>query len=134
MRGLALRTLVFACGLLAALPPGWCCLAFCRTCCAAPAQAGNKARPSCCQDCCHEKGEPRSAPCHQAPPSDKSWCCEHQPGLPPETKALDAPAALPVFLSAPDLFPPVGNGTRAASAREIVVLPPPHVLHCVWLC
>ena len=142
------RVLALACGVLLALPPGWCCKATARECCG-PAPLSPSAPAKCCVDrtcagktcaagCCSKEPADQGttpAPTPQKPnrPCDTS-CCEYSPAVAPK---VDHPVI--------DLGP-VGvqiSFTETADPGEVAVsvsvpprsaFPPLNVLHCVWLC
>jgi hypothetical protein len=143
------RVLAFVCGVVLALPPGWCCKATAGGCCGpalpsppAPAPAGcctskSCASEACARSCCPKEPadeRPAPAPTHPKPnrPCDTA-CCEQAPTIAPKVEP-------PVDLG------PVGvqtTFTETADPEAVAVLvgvppraafPPLHILHCVWLC
>jgi hypothetical protein len=137
MRGAAGRTLGIVSSLFLALPPGWCCLVGPRDCCAGPPRA-REVPPSaggCC--CCPEQTTRDSSdpvPPHDPAKPCKSACCQREPSARPSVERhLPDLAGLP--LAGPFALPLVARAEAVASWPAFVILSPPrHVLHCVWLC
>jgi len=124
-----LRSLVLGCGLLLALPPGWCCVP-------APAVAAETPQaprePSCC--CRHPApSEDQPAPAVPAPPAGRC-CCEKESTEPPSasTVDLDPAGSLPLVDNA--VCPALSLRDTAAYSGPRVHAPPPRLLYCVWLC
>ncbi len=144
MRPLLLRLLVLACGLLLALPPGWCCLL---PLCPAAQHAAPVTAPAgpcepeetCC--CCGAGARPVPPPASPTPAPIPATCC---PGCadrdvtapdavkPPVVSPDAAPvAALP---AGPHLLSGASSAGPAADLGPLCHSTPLHVLHCVWLC
>jgi hypothetical protein len=134
MRPFQLRLSALACGLLLALPPGWCCLLLpCPVRAAAPAQTEATADEAQCPCCRHTVPQPQP-PSDAAPPRcPQPTCCAAAPDAVKPSAPL-ADTALPAALPAADLSPcPAPTGPAAAVAPSPASTPL-HVLHCVWLC
>jgi hypothetical protein len=133
MTSLFTRLLVLACSTLLALPPGWCCLAFCH----APART---ARPDAepLASCCKHKTTPASP--HQAPeplPPEECPCADRHTTAPDQRPSVLPDVSLPAFLipitSAPDL----GVTSQLDAVGNVpfpFAEPPPQLLYCLWLC
>jgi hypothetical protein len=128
------RSLMLACGLLLALPPGWCCMVPFRAC-AQEAAPGDAQQPRAC--CRHADGASRPSP-PRAPqpaplPLGKCPCSQH-------AVSTDAPKAVggDLVLAAPP--PAIDPVQFPAVAGPVVTAPLPtfdhslRLLHCVWLC
>ena len=138
------RVLTLVCGVLLALPPGWCCAAIAGQCCgptlpSAPATskcctgktcAGQTCSSGCLTELTHEHSATLPKPnC----PCDAS-CCERPPADLPkvERPALD--------LGTVGVLVPFANAADHPVVAILVnvpprsAFPPLHVLHCVWLC
>jgi hypothetical protein len=132
MRTSLLRLASLACGLLLALPPGWCCLWMPGPACAAAAPA--EAEP-CCPCCCHPAQPTEPATPAPAPPQ-RCPCADREATAPEAVKP-------PALQAGADLGAPVPVPALAPSAVQECLLPassltsssaPLNVLHCVWLC
>ena len=123
------NSLVLCCGLLLALPPGWCCtIAF---------EAGVKTAPKTaafhCPLCCDITPEP--APSQPEPPRPEACpiCGDRDLVKPAQPETLAVDVAGPVLTLPSDLvvvaafLPAV---LESGSDRTI----PLHMLHCVWTC
>jgi hypothetical protein len=128
----SLRTLMLACSLLLALPPGWCCMVRAGV----PTPAAEKAAPHHCPCCpCQGTAKPKAPEPHPLPlPPAQCPCDGRQATAPDATKA----SGDNLTLAAP---PPVIDLVPTFSVDgDIVALPffPSHVslqlLHRVWLC
>jgi hypothetical protein len=121
-----------ACGLLLALPPGWCCLLQpCPARAAAPAPADPG--PQC--PCCSHPIPPPEAPAPVPPP--RCPCADRDATKsgtvkPPALLPGDGLAAAPT--SAPDLQPSTAPGESLAGPNLALPSVSLHILHCVWLC
>jgi hypothetical protein len=127
-----LHHLLLACGLLLALPPGWCCML-------QLPKAEEQARPAAPKSvpcCCCKKGAKPASPTPAPPPQRPARC----PCADRHSTAPDAPKVIGCDLScvAPlpttDLAP---SGTAAGHPVVFRALPSetsPHLLNCVWLC
>jgi hypothetical protein len=126
----AVRSLVFACSLLLALPQGWCCLFAC------PQAKATVATTADTQDTPEDAGD--SCPCcpHKPPaPTKSTCCCSDRHATVPTTASVEPPDDGFVLLPPPN----VAAQTVAYSTAVVGTdLPPPtgtlHILHCVWLC
>ena len=128
--GVFLRSLVLCNALLLALPQGWCCFVPLLTACQdeTPGQA---------TDCCHCSDGVKQKPAAPTPePAKPLKACCRQPdtlaGPNAETFHLDLSLVAPVSATAPDLGAPNAPGQVAHGLHPLS--PPPHLLHCVWLC
>ncbi len=140
--------LALACGVLLALPPGWCCGLTGGKCCGGDARttpcslttAPLGTKPECASNCCCAKDQSagKSDPASPAPkkqlPAKKAECCKRAPSSAPEVShlsvdvsATDLVAAF--ALNAEQLFTRVRADTPPRSAH-----PPLHLRHCVFLC
>lgn len=122
------RFLMLCCGLLLALPPGWCCIFAIQ-----PARKETTKttpyRRSCCDQSTPSKSAPKPAP-HK---SDRCPCADRQTTAPDSVKA--PPADLSVVAVLPVLNPALTVASAAApAALPTLVSSSPHLLHCVWLC
>lgn len=118
--------LALLCGLILALPPGW-CAAFCRAA-TPPEQAGH------CSSCCPaERHEPTPAPCRQAPPL-KCCCADIDRTTPPSPEKLPLDLSFAVPLTSLDLEGRSAAGALLEQTGPRAAAPPLHLLHCVWLC
>src|SRR3954463_1778976 len=99
-----LRLLVLACSLPLALPPGWCCMAFCR----APAPGGDAAAPDVAPCCKHKQQEtgpaaptpaPKPAPCRHCP------CAERTTTVPQDPRAYTPDLSRSALLAPPSVTP-----------------------------
>lgn len=142
------RVLSLACGLLLALPPGWCCGLTGGACCGSPPfqnpEAGCRdegcARPACGGGCCCAEPPapistlPADAPKpHPDRPCD-TVCCERAPAAVPKVEQ-PLPDLGPAGVEVPlVLVPDRDTGTVRADAPPRSAFPPLHLLHCVWLC
>jgi hypothetical protein len=120
------------------LPPGWCCRAGQVSCCAiakaeTPKSADSQKEPV----CPHCKLAKKSTPSRSDTPAPAApitkCCCERLPSQDNRAETLvssDLAVAVPaVFESRPAVVL-----TLTAVPVVIDTSPPPHVLHCVWLC
>ncbi len=145
MRSRLVRTLVFACSLLLAFPPAWCCMALDllpvpranaddadqpappeSTCCCCKAK-----QPAPPPDAASEPAPPREAP----PPCQSGKCCWDRHTTPPQHPQQFHPdhtivAVLPPTVAAPVVV----SEATAITLRALPVSPPIHVFDCVWLC
>jgi hypothetical protein len=144
MRSRAVRILVFACSLLLAFPPAWCCMALDLLPVAraddGDAEESAPAKSSCC--CC--KGEePTSADAPEQPvkkespaaPCRTGKCCWDRLTMPPQPPQQFQPDHVIVAVLPPvvTLLASVTE-TGTVSLRALPVSPPIHVFDCVWLC
>lgn len=124
--------LLSLCGLILALPQGWCCWS---TCCGKTPVVEQDAPASCC--CCPlpTAGDAENEP--RAPVAPASSCqCFLRDTAPGKATADSLPDLLPQALLP---FMPRATSLRAAPARAAVApagaeAPPLHVLICVWRC
>lgn len=148
------RVLALACGVLLALPPGWCCGATAGECCgplplSAPAPVKSPACPgkACSSKACSSKG--CSGSCGPTVPvrSSATPTQPQKPDRPCDTACCERPqAAAPkvehhvidlgtvgVLVAFTD---PFGTGAESVvvSVPPRSAFPPLHILHCVWLC
>jgi hypothetical protein len=144
-----MRSLALACGLLLALPQGWCCM-FAFACHEGKATtltetaAGTQDSPGrtgeCCPCCPHKSapGAPTGEPTPTEKPSApaKSICsCSDRPATLPSTSSVEqVNDGLVLFLPPLPAIQGVGHSVAVVGTE----LPPPtptlHVLNCVWLC
>jgi hypothetical protein len=135
------RTLAVVCGLLLALPPGWCYLLSRGQCCV-PTPVAKKATPQNCPKCSGTSPDPEEGthcPPGPSPPREpgepcQSGCCLYQPTAVPKTELPGvafgpADGELVHFLTCP---------ARSVGHRPNIpahpTTPPLYVLHCIWLC
>jgi hypothetical protein len=129
------RFLMLACGLLLALPPGWCCMAPFSACAQESAKGDAQQPRPCCQhaDGTSKPSAPR--PSQPAPPLPLGKCPCAQHAL-----STDAPKAAgnDLALAAPP--PLIDSVPFPVVADPVVIAPLPtfdhscRLLHCVWLC
>jgi hypothetical protein len=128
MRTFVPKLLVLGCGLLLALPPGWCCIFAVGT-----ARHDVAEIAPCCRSCC-DRFAP-STPTHKPAPSKplRCPCADRQTTAPDSVKSsivdLNVVAVLPVDEPALHIAP-----LEAAIAFSPLVSTSPQILHCVWLC
>jgi hypothetical protein len=132
MRRFLLHLLPLACGLLLALPPGWCCLLGPCPARAAPAPA-EPSDGAQCPCCCHPN--PRPEPARPAPPL-RCPCADRDATTPdvlkpPTLLSGDGLAALP---AGADLELTASHDAPVTHAGPLSLSAPLNVLHCVWLC
>lgn len=144
------RVLALACGVLLALPPGWCCKATAGECCGHPLPSTPATAPAgccatkacsghtCADDCCRkEPAQDRSAPVPKPQQPDRpcdTACCDRPPTDAPkvERPVIDlGPVGVQDAFTAPA---DPGAVVALVSAPPRSAFPPLHVLHCVWLC
>jgi hypothetical protein len=121
------RILVLTCGLLLALPPGWCCLL---------PQVGIRQPGKATASCCHHKDQAST------PTTPKAPLPEHGPPcgcVDRDSPVPSGPKTLPVDLASVPavVLQPVfdgGAGAVVILTTAAVASPPLNVLHCVWLC
>jgi hypothetical protein len=126
-----LRLAALACGLLLALPPGWCCLWLPQP---ARASAPPPVAPQC--PCCHPV-TPAELPTEAPAPSGRCPCADREATTPeavkaPALQAGDCLAAVPA--AGADLEASAAPHGLPSPAGYALPSAPLHVLHCVWLC
>jgi hypothetical protein len=144
MENRVVRSLVFACSLLLAFPPMWCCMAvdLLPVALAAEDDAEEQApvTSSCC--CCKApKSEPAAAPSapreSEAPavPCQSGKCCWDRHTTPPSQPQQFHPdhSVVAVLPPAHAVLHAVSEAEEV-SLRALPVSPPIHVFDCVWLC
>jgi hypothetical protein len=129
MGSMLLRSLVLACSLTLALPPGWCCIF-------QAAQADDEPAPvGCCKSASHQAPKPQDD--NEPPqPSHGSDCPCADRATTPVSKIdqLDRDVALPADVVALD-GDVLLTSTRGDSAPALIVPPERlHLLQCCWLC
>lgn len=135
MRSRALRSLVFACSLLFALPQGWCCI-FAGYTPQAAATAASVSPGGCCEGCGHRTQSPSTPDQKPSEPPSRCPCSDRLTVLPSASavEKADLDFAFAAVLPPLETVPP-----QVAVIEEAlsVVHPPTHQLHlfkCVWLC
>ena len=130
VRSRLLRSLVLGCGLLLALPPGWCCIFAFRS----VKQEAPKASPCCCPCCAKEAPRPAPTPAPAPKAPDRCPCADRHSTAPDAPKVFASDpgfvAPVPVIHLAPfwlGITAPAGFCPPAAATSS-------HVLNCVWLC
>jgi hypothetical protein len=135
MRSCVVRSLVFACSLLVALPQGWCCMfAF------NGAKATTSTTAGECCPCCPSGSAPNHGQTpakHPTVPGSFNCCCADRHATVPEPSSVEQ-SDTGVALALPPLdalAPRIGDHLAVAEWTD---LPPPtphlHLLNCVWLC
>ena len=119
------RILVLVCALPLIVPPGWCCQF---GCCADPVPQRTEAKPHCCR---HQSQE--QTPARPAPEAPKP-CCELKPATPPKDHSFDVTPALANLPPAIDVPLAQQVTSPATEPAAVPLLPPLHLLQCVWLC
>ncbi len=134
MRPFLLRLASLTCGLVLALPPGWCCLWLPEPAHAAAAPSEAPAKP--CRPCCGHSVQP-AEPAAPAPVPPPPCPCADRNATTPE--AVKPPALLPgdglaATLPALDLTPSAAPEHLVPDLSLAPPSTPLNVLHCVWLC
>ena len=128
MRSPLLRSLVLGCGLLLALPAGWCCLFAC--------QGAPQDQPAACTCCCG--GEPGCPPARQPRPAPaepgKCPCADRDSTAPAGPKIIGGGLSLPAPPAPAHVVPCRVATAGVADVDHPPLGPPVHLLHCVWLC
>jgi hypothetical protein len=128
MRSLLLRSLVLGCGLLLALPPGWCCLPAC--------QGTPKEQPRVCTCCGGE--EPGNPPARQPRPAPaepgKCPCAGRDSTVPDGSKVFGCDLSLPAPLAAARVLLCRVGPAGVTDVDHPPPGPPLQLLHCVWGC
>jgi hypothetical protein len=128
MRSVVRNLLVFAVGVLLALPPGWCCMLV-----AVSVQAPKPARADCCAKCCAQPQAPAGEETPPGPAPLTVCCCDNLVPLHKNSaKSLPDAAELPLpFVAEPAarVERPTAPAAEAVSPRCSL-----HVLLCVWRC
>jgi hypothetical protein len=126
------RVLALVCGLVLALPPGWCCLL------AAPKAPVRAAAPTCdgCCCCCRVAHPPADPPAPPRGPFAKGCCCADRNATKPAGPEMIAPCPAPDLLAVPPAAAPAPAhlGPVLVADRPDLHSPPANLLHCVWLC
>jgi len=143
------RVLALACGVLLALPPGWCCGATAGECCGplplsaptpakSPACSGKACSGKVCSSSCCPTEPARSSPAPTKPqkperPCDTTCCERPLANAPKVARPVIDPAAVGVLVA---VIAPFGRCAEsvAGGAPPRSAFPPLRVLHCVWLC
>jgi hypothetical protein len=134
MRSRFLRSLVLGCGLLLALPPGWCCTFAFRAAKQETPQETPKATPCCCPCCAKEAPPPDPTPTPAPKAPDRCPCSDRHSTAPDALKVIASDSGLVTPLPAIDL------GLSWPGISALVHFPSPaaptasHILNCVWLC
>ena len=121
------RLLMLGCGLLLALPPGWCCIF-------ASEEARKetaKAAP-CCRSCCGDKSQP-ATPTPAPDKPDRCPCADRQSTAPDTLKAFAPDLSLIAPLHSLDFPLPTEDAADHDGFRPLVSCSA-HLLNCVWLC
>ena len=135
MRGRVLRSLAFACSLLLALPPGWCCLWLPGPARAAAAPTEAPAEPCC--PCCNHPVPPTESEAPAPAPPQRCPCADRETTTP---EAVKPPALLAgdhlgtPIPCADDLAPSAAPGGLVPASSLAPSSAPLNVLHCGWLC
>jgi hypothetical protein len=144
MANRVVRSLVFACSLLLAFPPAWCCIALDLLPVAQAADDDAEeqapAKSSCC--CCKAPNpEPAASPSqpreNEAPPApcQSGKCCWDRHTIPPSHPQQFHPDYSVVTILLPtDAILAAVSEAEEVSLRALPVSPPIHVFDCVWLC
>ena len=132
------RSLVVACNLILALPPGWCCLVPVRQ-----VETPSQPQQSCCRPtspspactCCHPRGADHSnSPAEHVPPI-KNCCCSALISMPPsgvDTPRPDLTAS--TLLLVADADQPGISTDEAFGGHVFFSTRSLQLLHCVWRC
>ncbi|HMF10755.1 MAG TPA: hypothetical protein VKE94_00565 [Gemmataceae bacterium] len=134
MRTLLARTLLVACSVSLALPPGWCCL-YATGARADKQQAASVERP--CRGCCHKRPAPPSEPARPAPQRLPVCCCcpVNARTVPPASqKTTDTPVRLATHERPAVVAPALRDDDDRPVNPPYFTSTPLHVLRCVWLC
>lgn len=140
--------LALACGVLLALPPGWCCGMTGGKCCGGEARTASCSltttppgtEPECASSCCcaKDRSAGKTDPASPAPgkqlPAKKAECCKRAPSSAPEVSHLSVDASATGLVAvyacrAEQLVTRVRADAPPRSAH-----PPLHLRHCVFLC
>jgi hypothetical protein len=128
MRLFVPRFLMLGCGLLLALPPGWCCILAIQT----ARQETTKLVP-CCRSCCGNSNSSTPTPKPVPHKPGRCPCADRQTTAPENVKTFHCDLSIVAPLAALDPAPFEANAGEPAGL-------PPHLcssaqlLHCVWLC
>jgi hypothetical protein len=131
---LFMRSLALMCGLILALPPGWCCMLSPRASTTGARGEAKQVR-SCCGHCKHSsKATHPSAPSRQPLPPGKCPCTDRDATSPDAFKILGSDLVLTSSTSVGDAVP-----CSVSFGHPIEVHDPPSdssflILHCVWRC
>jgi hypothetical protein len=126
MSTLFVRSLLLACGIVAAFPPGWCCLLPAR-------QIETAAAPS-QQSCCHPRQTEHPNPPAERLPPIRTCCCDlNDSALPseidaPQSDSAASTALLVLDVDLPGLISGVEVGPSVPVSRSL------QLLHCLWRC
>jgi hypothetical protein len=134
MRSRFLRSLVLGCGLLLALPPGWCCTFALRAAKQGISQGPPKATPCCCPCCAKEAPPPAPTPTPAPKTPDRCPCADRHSTAPDAPKVFASDPGLVTPLPAIDLAPSWPGISALVGFRSPAAPTSSHVLNCVWLC
>lgn len=122
------RILMLCCGLLLALPPGWCCIFAIQ-----PARKETRKIVPHCPCCCDKSQEPNPTPKPAPHKPQRCPCADRQTTTPDSVKAM--PVSLTVLAVLPVLDPTLTESLACTPAPlPTFVSSSPQLLHCVWLC
>jgi hypothetical protein len=136
---------VFACSLLLAFPPMWCCIVL-DWVPVARADDGDADEPvptkSPCCSCKTETTTPTATPSQQprdretppAPCPSGKCCWDRNTTPPPHPQQFHPDHAVVAVLPAVDALATAIHEPVTISLRALPVSPPIHVFDCVWLC
>jgi hypothetical protein len=143
MRNRVARSLVFACSLLLAFPPAWCCMAL-DLIPAAKADEGDATEPAPAK--CHTcgkapsltpagkldlQGRPKVPPA----PCPMGKCCWERNTTPPtQPQQFQPDHSIVAVLPVASVLPVLIREPESVTLRAFPVSPPIHVFDCVWLC
>jgi hypothetical protein len=125
---LVLRSLVLCCGLVVALPPGWCCAIESLL---KPKTTRATQSCGCCPKCRNKTSEP-STPMPAAP--ERCPCLDRDLTAPDSPLKPDLTAAHSIATVVPVL---AFDSTQCTVAmdRPVYILPvSSHIMNCLWLC
>ena len=135
MRSRFLRSLMLGCGLLLALPPGWCCTFAFRPAKPAPAQQeAPQDTPGCCPCCAKKAPRPAQTPTPAPEAPARCPCSDRQLAAPDAPKVFAADMGLVVPVPVTDLFTFWPCGRFNVALRCPAAHSSSHILNCVWLC
>ncbi len=134
MRSLFLRSLMLGCGLLLALPPGWCCTFAFRAPKPDTPKAAPEDTPGCCPCCAKKAAKPAQTPTPAPKAPARCPCSDRQLVAPDAPKVFAGDLGLVVPSPVADLFT-FWPGVRSAVGHRGPAAPSScHILNCVWLC
>ena len=134
MHSALLRFLVLGCGLLLALPQGWCCMVRLQP--AVSESKGDDPNPCSCCPYCKLPDKPSIPPIPGPKPLTPAECpCGDRASTAP-----DAPKVLTCDISLPGILPTIVLAPSCVQDDDLVSqlhFPSDHslrLLHCIWLC